>query len=90
MKFDFKDLMAFGMFILALLTFILNISQKSFLSPGDRRRKTTLVNLAVERVAILSVEYSANLLCEVVVPFLLHLYYNQSISEIQSILRKTR
>jgi len=27
MKFDFKDLMAFGMFILALLTFILKISQ---------------------------------------------------------------
>ena len=26
-KFDFKDLMAFGMFILALLTFILKISQ---------------------------------------------------------------
>jgi hypothetical protein len=27
MKFDFKDLMAFGMFILALLTFILKVSQ---------------------------------------------------------------
>ena len=27
MKFDFKDLMAFGMFILALLTFIVMISQ---------------------------------------------------------------
>nr|WP_276850835.1 putative holin-like toxin [Enterocloster lavalensis] len=27
MKFDFKDLIAFGMFILALLTFILKISQ---------------------------------------------------------------
>ena len=27
MKFDFKDLMAFGMFILALLTFIVSISQ---------------------------------------------------------------
>lgn len=26
-RFDFKDLMAFGMFILALLTFIVSISQ---------------------------------------------------------------
>lgn len=28
MKYDFKDLMAFGMFILALLTFIMRISQE--------------------------------------------------------------
>lgn len=27
MKFDFKDLMAFGMFILALLTFIILVSR---------------------------------------------------------------
>ena len=58
-----------------------------FLSPGNGYRKTTLVNLAVERVAILSFEYSANLLYEVVVPFLLHFYYSQSSSWFQVILK---
>lgn len=28
MNFDFKDLMAFGMFILALLTFIINFDRR--------------------------------------------------------------
>ena len=35
MKFDFRDLMAFGMFILPLQTFILKIRQQRFLSSGN-------------------------------------------------------
>ena len=43
MKYDFKDLMSFGMFILALLTLIVLISQQRFSVFADR--KTTLVYL---------------------------------------------
>ena len=45
MKYDFKDLMAFGTFILALLTFIFyNCKQQiSLWSPENGQRKTTLV-----------------------------------------------
>ena len=43
MNFDFKDLMAFGMFIIAMLTFIFNNRKQRFLSPGNGHRKTTLV-----------------------------------------------
>ncbi len=43
MKFDFKDLMSFGMFILALLTLIIWISQQRFANSIDR--KTTIVYL---------------------------------------------
>ena len=40
MKFDFKDLMSFGTFLLALLTFIIFESQIVFYF---RHRKTTLI-----------------------------------------------
>ena len=55
MKFNFQDLMAFGMFILALLTFIVLIRQQRFSSPGNRHRKTTLVYFGrVRRAEFLS------------------------------------
>ena len=49
MKFDFKDLMAFGMFILALLTFVLRFVDSAYL----KHRKTTLYTLTGHWVAFL-------------------------------------
>ena len=54
MKFDFKDLMAFGMFILTLLTLIIQICQYAFRFPQSGHRKATLVYLPELQVAILS------------------------------------
>ena len=45
--FDFKDLMAFGMFILALLTFVFTCIRECF-----KHRKTTPETLASEEVVI--------------------------------------
>ncbi|MBW4845122.1 MULTISPECIES: hypothetical protein [unclassified Lacrimispora] len=68
MNFDFKDLMTFGMFILALLTFIFsNVFQIPEMGTENRPCK----NIGVFRAAICRF-IQANLLYEVVV---LYLYY---------------